>query len=171
MEGVAAVVDETFPWPPDVSRAAAVATPLHSDTLALARSGAERLTVTLVTGAAPVRYQISIRVFEPDRKPTGPLVQMLPAESVTDDTEVVVPACTAIGATRVLPLVDVIGTVKLDVEAGVAPVACLTKPIPAGAPAGVVTVAVLLKPDRLPAASKARTLYVYVVFGEAVVSP
>jgi len=52
-----------------------------------------------------VAYQISTRVFEPDRKPTRPLAQRFPVESVT----VVVPACTAIEASSGFPAVDEIG--------------------------------------------------------------
>ncbi len=129
MEGVEAAVDEEFPAPPERSRAPVAATPLHSDTLALARSGAESVTVALATGAAPVLYQSSTRVLEPGRRPTAPRVHPFPAESLTDETEVVVPACTAIAATRVLPAVDAIGTVRPAAGAGVPAVACLTKAI------------------------------------------
>ena len=62
-------------------------------------SGADRFAVTCDTGEATVECQISTRVFEPARNPTGPLLHLLPAESVTELTEVVLPACTAIAAT------------------------------------------------------------------------
>ena len=55
--------------------------------------------MTCDTGAAAVECQISTRVFEPARNPTGPFVHHCPAESVTELTEVVLPACTAIAAT------------------------------------------------------------------------
>ena len=77
--------------------------PVNSEMSAAAASRADSVTVTWVTGAAAELNQISNRVLEPDRKPIGPLFQVLPAESVTDFTELVAPACTAIVATSVSP--------------------------------------------------------------------
>src|SRR5215212_10164964 len=90
--GVCAVAAEAFPCPAAASTACVAATPLHSDTLALTMSGADRCAVTAATGAAPVACQISIRVFDPERNPMGPFVHALPAESVTEVTDVVAPA-------------------------------------------------------------------------------
>ena len=98
--------------------------------LALARSAAERFTVTPATGAAPVLCHISTRVFEPASKPTGPSVHGFPAESVTPVTFVVVPAWTATVATSALPAPDAIGTVRLEAAAGVPPVRCFTSAMP-----------------------------------------
>ena len=146
-----------MPWPAWTSTGLTGAIPLHSDTLALASLGLERLTVTLVTGRAAIVNQISMRLLEPGVKPTGPLVQVLPAESVTDDTEAELPVWRAIGATSAFPFADRIGMVKLVVVVGVLPVACPTKVMPPPPPPGVVTVSGLLNDDALPAGSTART--------------
>ena len=92
--------------------------------------------MTLVTGRAAIVNQISMRLLEPGVKPTGPLVQVLPAESVTDDTEAELPVWRAIGATSAFPFADRIGMVKLVVVVGVLPVACPTKVMPPPPPPG-----------------------------------
>src|SRR5918992_3366272 len=135
-DGVDAVVAEALPWPADASRAPAAATPLHSERLALARSAADRCTVTPATGAAPVLYQISTLVLDPASRPTGPLRHVLPAESLTDATEVVVPACTAIVATSVLPVADAIGTPRVEAAVGVPATDCSTNAIVSGGGGG-----------------------------------
>ena len=132
--------------------------PVNSEMSAAAASRADSVTVTWVTGAAAELNQISTRVLEPDRKPIGPLFQVLPAESVTDFTELVAPACTAIVATSVSPAVEVSGASKL-VPLSTAPVASRTNDAATEPSLGVVTEAAGLGSDAFPAASTARTVY------------
>jgi hypothetical protein len=54
------------------------------------------------------------------------LVQALPAESSTEVTDVVVPACTAIAATSAWPAPEAIGTLSDGAAVGAPPVACRT---------------------------------------------
>ena len=104
--GGAAVVDVPLPFV-CASTPAVDATPDHS--VRLIASGFDvpdaKLAVTLVTDDAFSRYQSSIRVFDPVKDPTGPFVQVLPAESVTVLIGPVLAAWTAIAATRASPAV------------------------------------------------------------------
>jgi hypothetical protein len=157
IDGVAAVLELAVPvLPAAASSAEEAATPLNSATFALAALAVLRLTVTPETAAAFGRYQSSIRVLDPGRKPTGPFVQAFPAESVTLVTDPVEPAPMAMDATSASPPFEEIGTAKLVPE-GVLPVAWRTN---AGVPAaeGVVADAVLLAAERWPAESTALTV-------------
>src|SRR4051812_26764873 len=78
-------------------------TPDHSVMLTATIFDAESVTVTPVIGGAPSRYQISIRLLAPLRKPTGPLVQATPVESTTVATLAELPAASAIDATMASP--------------------------------------------------------------------
>jgi hypothetical protein len=60
----------------------------------------------------------------------------LPAESLTDVTEVVVPACTAIVATNALPVADAIGTPRVEAAVGVPATDCPTNAIFSGGGGG-----------------------------------
>jgi hypothetical protein len=160
IDGVGAVVELDVPvFPAAASSAPVAATPLYSDTFALAALAVLSFTVTLVTAAAFVRYQSSTRVLEPDRNPTEPFVQVPPAESVTLDTDAVEPAWIATEATSVSPAVEAIGTSKLVAD-GVLPVPCRTNASEAGGggPVGVVADATLLGSERWPAVSTALTV-------------
>src|SRR5438067_4296723 len=156
IDGVAAVVELAVLRPAEASSARADATPLNSATLALAALAADRVTVALLTGDAPVVYHSSTRVFDPVRKPAGPFVQALPAESVTLATAALLPACIAMAATSASPGVEAISTSNV-VPAAVAPVPWRTNAGPAGLSVGVVTGAAAVAAV-LPAASKAATL-------------
>src|SRR4051812_18702536 len=159
MEGAAAVVEAALPEPCAPSSVPVVASPLHSVTFAAAVLAAESVAVTLPTAGAPRRYQVSTRVFEPDRNPAAPFVHVAPDESTTLATVTEPPALTAILATSAWPATEVTGNAN-EVAPLTLPVVCFTSEIAGGGLApDVVAVAVLLAPDTFPDASRARTWY------------
>jgi hypothetical protein len=129
-EGVETVVAEA-PFPPSEPSTAEDddATPDHSVTFTAAVFAADNVAVTLVTDGAARLYQISTRLFVPVRNPTGPLVQVPPAESVTLVTDAELPAANATTATKAFPDVD--GDVNVTGRVPVFPLAtfCWTRPI------------------------------------------
>jgi hypothetical protein len=141
-EGVVAVVADAPLPPSEPSTAEDDATPDHSVTFTAAVFAADNVAVTLVTDGAARRYQISTRVFDPVRKPTGPFVQVPPAESVTLVTDAELPAANATTATKAFPDAD--GDVNVTGRVAVLPLAtfCWTRPTEPPPPPLTVTVTV-----------------------------
>ena len=121
--------------------------------------------MTLLRLGAPSRYQSSIRLSVPVRKPAAPRVQVAPLESWTELTEAELPAFSAIAATSPSPAVvpPVSGTVSVELEASLAvdlphqrnPSASPPPPPP---PPVVVAVTGVDRADWLPALSTADTV-------------